>query len=93
MASRTKYSVEMSETSYWTRKDALKEAILVWKLYVREYGYTNPLIGIYADRKKVGFLSRGVVDGKFYFFDHEKGTFPVKSDGTLGPKIGRVKYI
>lgn len=92
MASRTKYSVSMSERSYWTRKDALKEAILVWKMCVREYGYNNPLIGVYADRKKIGFLSRGV-DGKFYFFDNEKGTFPVKSDGTLGSKVGRVKYI
>ena len=44
------------------------------------------------------FWNREVVeflfDGKFYFFWHGMDTYPIKSDGTLGPKVkDRVKVI
>ena len=93
MAIRTVYTVGSSEWSMSTRKEALKEAKSLWKMYVTEYGMVNPLVGVYANHKKIGFVSRGL-DGKFYFFWHGMDTYPIKSDGTLGPKVkDRVKFI
>ena len=66
MANGTSYSIEGTSWPFGTRKEALKEAKGVWKMYVTEYGSVNPLIGIYANRKKIGFVSKGL-DGKFYF--------------------------
>ncbi len=93
MANGTSYSIEGTSWPFGTRKEALKEAKGVWKMYVTEYGSVNPLIGIYANRKKIGFVSKGL-DGKFYFFGDEKaGTYPIKADGSLGQKVERVKFI
>lgn len=93
MANRISYSIEGTDWPFGTRKEALKEAKKVWKMYVTEYGMGNPLIGIYANRKKIGFVSGGL-DGKFYFFSNEKGgTCPIKADGSLGPKVSGVKFI
>ena len=92
MANGISYSVG-GDWSFGTRKEALKEAKMMWKMNVTEYGMVNPLIGVYANRKKIGFVSRGL-DGKFYFFDNEKGaTCPIKADGSLGPKVRGVKFI
>lgn len=95
MANGIAYSIEGTSWPFGTRKEALKEAKGVWKMYVTEYGSVNPLIGIYANRRKIGFVSKGI-DGKFYFFNNERGkegTYPIKTDGTLGTKVKNVKFI
>lgn len=93
MANGISYSIEGTSWPFGTRKEALKEAKGVWKMYVTEYRMGNPLIGIYANRKKIGFVSKGL-DGKFYFVSHERGgTCPIKADGSLGAKVRDVKFI
>lgn len=96
MAKGIAYQVDgTGEWSFATREEALKEAKSLWKMYVMEYKMGNPLVRIYANHRKIGFVSKGI-DGKFYFFNNERGkegTYPIKTDGTLGKKVARVKYV